>query len=370
MAEIIKPIDFPVFNNLRPLPETEEPKAAVEEGNGVIPQTVVIDPLEDLTEKKEEEVVVQEVVQEEVRQESTEEFDAASYFNLATTLGVLEIPEDFQFDEKDPEGSILKAAEYTAQINYAKAEQALLAEVQDKNLAGLIQHGIEGGKFADLEKYFSATKQEIDFEKIDLDKEENQIKVYKEYLKGTGRFTEDKINRFIDALQEEDGLLEEAQKAKDYFIQEAKSVKENLTKQAAEQNKAEQRLMQERQDQFMSTLTNSGFSKPQQQKILNSFNAVELDNGRKVRAFEKTLMEVQANPKHYIEFLVLLDEYDKEKGFTFKKAEKQKETEITKSVLEKLKEAAPNLGKGKTGSIEDRPIIPRENPYVKNIARY
>jgi len=189
MAEIIKPIDFPVFNNLRPLPETEEPKAAVEEGNGVIPQTVVIDPLEDLTEKKEEEVIVQEVIQEEVRQEPAEEFDAASYFNLATTLGVLETPEDFQFDEKDPEGSILKAAEYTAQINYAKAEQALLAEVQDKNLAGLIQHGIEGGKFADLEKYFSATKQEIDFERIDLDKEENQIKVYREYLKGTGRFT-------------------------------------------------------------------------------------------------------------------------------------------------------------------------------------
>ncbi len=372
MAQIIQPVDFPIFNNLRPMPEevaTEEPKKEDE----VSLHPIVIDPLEDpKAEVKEVEVEQEkeEIKEPIVEKTETDDFDPYAYYTLGTTLGVLEVPEGFEFDEKDPEGSILKAAEYTSDLNYRKAEEALLSEIQDQGLADLVKHGIEGGKFADLEKFFQATKQEIDYEKIDLDKEENQVTVYREYLKSTGRFTDSKIDKFIDALQDEDGLQDEAQKAKDYFIQEARSKKETLTREAQERSRSEQRMLQERQEKFMSALGSSSYSKPQQQKILNSFSSVELNDGRKMRAFEKTLVDIQTNPKHYIEFLALLNEYDNEKGFSFKKVDKQKETEITKGVLDKLREAAPTIGKGNRGAIEDKPIVPKENPYLKNITRY
>lgn len=370
MAEIIHPEDFPVFGATKKS-TTQEP---VQDDGGLRP--VVIDPNEEVVvPAQEEEIESPDGVEEEVEVEETvdhkqEDFDPKAYFELAASLGVLELPEGYEFNAEDPETSVLEAIEHTKKLNYQKVEEAFLNDVQDKGLAELIRYGIEGGKFADLEAYFNATKQEIDFERIDLDKEENQIQIYREYLNSTGRFTEKRINQMIEMLQEEDELGNEAHKARDYFIQEAKKQRENLSQEAANRAKEEERIIKERQKSFMTTLSSTGYSKPQQQKILNSFNTVELENGMKVRAFEKALLDIQNNPKHYIEFLSLLNEYNPEKGFTFNKAVKEKETEITKSVLDKFKEAAGHIGKGTRGAANDKPIVPRDNPYVKNIVRY
>lgn len=371
MAEIIQPEDFPVFG------ATKKPAAqpAEEIDNGLHP--VVIDPNEEVVVPAQEEEIETPDTVEETEEENeervddkVEDFDPKAYLELASSLGVLELPEGYEFNAEDPETSVLEAIEHTRKLNYQKVEEALLNDIQDKGLAGLIKYGIEGGKFADLEAYFNTTKQEINYEQIDLDKEENQIQLYREYLNSTGRFTEKRINQMIEMLQEEDELSNEAHKARDYFIQEAKKQRENLSQEAANRAKEEERMIKERQKTFMSTLSTSGYSKPQQQKILNSFNTVELENGMQVRTFEKALLDIQNNPKHYIEFLSLLNEYNPEKGFTFSKVVKEKETEITKSVLDKFKEAAGHIGKGTRAAAKDKPIVPRDNPYVKNIVRY
>lgn len=372
MAEIIQPEDFPVFN-ISTQPEDKE----VGKDNPHAP--TIVDPLlenEDDGVETPEEVEENEIEkpddsgEPQVEETTGEEFDPKAYFELAASLGVLDLPEDFQFNEEDPETSVLAAIDYTFQQNYKKAEEALLGSVQDSLVADLIKYGIEGGKFADLNQYFNVAQQETNYDALDLDDEENQIRVYKDYLNSTGRFTEKRINQMIEMLQEDDELSSEAQKAKDYFIQEARKQKENLSKAAKERQEAEERAAYKRQQEFVTALSSSGFSKPQQQKILNSFSTVELENGRTVRAFEKTLLEIQNNPQHYIEFLSLLNEYDPSKGFTHKKIAKEKETEITKSVLDKFKEAATHLGKGTRATANDKPIVPRDNPYVKNITRY
>lgn len=370
MAEIIQPEDFPVFSGI-----TQQDKD--EKDNPYSPE--IIDPSSE--KKDEDEIKTPEEPEdpeverpddsgEEVEETTEDSFDPKTYFELAASLGVLDLPEDFQFNEEDPENSVLAAIDYTFQQNYKKAEEALLNGIQDSSVADLIKYGIEGGKFADLNQYFNVAQQETNYDALDLDDEENQIRVYKDYLNSTGRFTEKRINQMIEMLQEDDELSTEAHKAKDYFIQEARKQKENLSKAAKERQEAEERAAYKRQQEFVTALSSSGFSKPQQQKILNSFSTVELENGRTVRAFEKTLLEIQNNPQHYIEFLSLLNEYDPSKGFTHKKIAKEKETEITKSVLDKFKEAATHLGKGTRATANDKPIVPRDNPYVKNITRY
>lgn len=373
MAQIIQPTEFPVFQ------ETEEGKPSPNEDP--ILGTVVIDPNEITPDEREEPEVEspddageESIENDEVNNppQDNEDFDVVGYFNLATSLGVLKLPEGFEFNEENPEESLQAAAEFTYQENYRQAQETLLNELQDPFLARLIEHGVNGGSFADLKEFFLTAQQELDYSNIDLSKEDNQVRVYKDYLNSTGKFSEARINQLIDLLQEDDELASEAEKARDYFIQESQKKQDNLNQQASQTRKGEEAAMRRRQEQFVGALQESGFSKIQQQKVLNSFNVVELDNGMQLRNFEKTLVDVQRNPRHFIELLTLLNEYDSDKGFSFARVEKQKETKATKAVLEKFKEAATHvsMNRGAKRSVEDRPIVPRDNPYVGNIKRY
>jgi len=378
MAEIIQPTDFPVFQ--APEKEVIQENNKLDNtptfsGTTVIEPEGVIDPEEETQDPVDNDEVYEE--DKEGYQDSkdtppAEDFDVVGYFNLATSLGVLKVPEDFEFDEDNPEESIQRAEEYTFMQNYKAAEEALFNEIQDPAIAKLVQHGIEGGKYADLKEFFIAVEKEQDYSSLDLSSEENQVKIYKDYLNSTGKFSDNRINQLIDLLQEEDELGAEAQKAQEYFIQESQKKQEQLNKEAVQKRKQEDVVMRQRQQEFMSALAQTGYSKPQQQRILNSFSPVELDEGVQLRQFEKTLVDIQRNPQHFIEFLTLLNEYEPSKGFTFDRVEKQKETKATKAVLQKFKEAAAHvsMNKGSRGSIEDKPIIPRQNPYVENIKRY
>lgn len=384
MPEIIQPTDFPGFTST-PASKVTEEDGEVQEGlrtevidpedTGTDAATNVIDPNEVIEETPESPDDADDTTEEvekpddsgETPTETSEDFDAKAYFEMATALGVLEVPEDFKFDDKDPEKSVLEAIKYTDSRKYSQAESAYLQAIEDAGLVELIEYGLQGGKFADLGQYFNSVQQETDYTNLDLSSEENQIKVYKEYLNSTGRFSDTRVNQMIDLLQEDDELGKEAQKAKDYFIQEAQKEKEKLAAESAARRQAEEATMKRRQTEFLETLGSSGYSKTEQQRILNSFATVEVDEGVTARAFEKTLMDIQNNPEHFIDFIVMLNNYDAKKGFSFDNVQREAETKATKTVLEKFKEATTHLGKGTRGSIDDKPIVPRENPYVKNI---
>jgi hypothetical protein len=392
MPEIIKPTDFPVFDiGNDNTPEQKGEETIVEPGT---PQggPEVIDPINDpkpdpttievddrpIDDEEEEEIFKKEEPgeSENLEVEAPEadengEISPIAQMQYALALGILEAPEGFEINEEDPETSAQELIDYNRNLNYSQAEQELLGQIQDPLLVDLIKHGINGGKFFDAKQFFEGTQQEIEYSQINLEEKENQVAVYRDYLKKTSKFSDNKINKIIDMLDEEGELQNEANNAVQFFVEDGKQRKEQAAQEARQRAEQERRINEQRQQSFMDSLTKSGYSRAQQQRILNSFNNVELENGQQVREFEYKMLQLQDNPDHFIEFLTLLNEYDPSQGFTYNRVERKKEATATKKVYERFKEAASYLPGGK-GHIsgENKPIVPRRNPYLKNVQRF
>ena len=346
------------------------------------PEIIDITPEEDSEETDDEEVDIEEDEEQDQENESDESdedddeededeySEARQYFEQATTLNILQTPEDFEWDENDPLGSIEKATEYTNQVLLQKVEENFYSQFKDPLLQQIVDTAIKGGSFLDVTELVNKTNDVSLYENMDITDEDDASKLYEEYLKETTKFKSSKINRLIDIAKEDDELVDLAAEAKEYFIEKNFQKIKQQVEQAEQMKKQQEQQAKQYWTGFNQTLESSNLNSSLKERVMNSFSLVE-NNGQKTLKYQDTFNRVSQNPQHFIDLLVFLNSYDPEQGFNFEREVKKVATKQANSFKERLEKAiTTKTSAGKSTTKNKSKIVPKKSDYQKNIRRY
>jgi hypothetical protein len=345
------------------------------------PEIIDITPEEDSEETDDEEVDIEEDEEQDQENESDESDDddeededeyseARQYFEQATTLNILQTPEDFEWDENDPLGSIEKATEYTNQVLLQKVEENFYSQFKDPLLQQIVDTAIKGGSFLDVTELVNKTNDVSLYENMDITDENDASKLYEEYLKETTKFKSSKINRLIDIAKEDDELVDLAAEAKEYFIEKNFQKIKQQVEQAEQMKKQQEQQAKQYWTGFNQTLESSNLNTSLKERVMDSFSLVE-NNGQKTLKYQDTFNRVSQNPQHFIDLLVFLNSYDPEQGFNFEREVKKVATKQANSFKERLEKAiTTKTSAGKSTTKNKSKIVPKKSDYQKNIRRY
>jgi len=345
------------------------------------PEIIDITPEEDSEETDDEEVDIEEDEEQDQENESDESDDddeededeyseARQYFEQATTLNILQTPEDFEWDENDPLGSIEKATEYTNQVLLQKVEENFYSQFKDPLLQQIVDTAIKGGSFLDVTELVNKTNDVSLYENMDITDEDDASKLYEEYLKETTKFKSSKINRLIDIAKEDDELVDLAAEAKEYFIEKNFQKIKQQVQEAEQMKKQQEQQAKQYWTGFNQTLESSNLNSSLKERVMNSFSLVE-NNGQKTLKYQDTFNRVSQNPQHFIDLLVFLNSYDPEQGFNFEREVKKVATKQANSFKERLEKAiTTKTSAGKSTTKNKSKIVPKKSDYQKNIRRY
>lgn len=345
------------------------------------PEIIDITPEEDSEETDDEEVDIEEDEEQDQENESDESDDddeededeyseARQYFEQATTLNILQTPEDFEWDENDPLGSIEKATEYTNQVLLQKVEENFYSQFKDPLLQQIVDTAIKGGSFLDVTELVNKTNDVSLYENMDITDEDDASKLYEEYLKETTKFKSSKINRLIDIAKEDDELVDLAAEAKEYFIEKNFQKIKQQVEQAEQMKKQQEQQAKQYWTGFNQTLESSNLNSSLKERVMDSFSLVE-NNGQKTLKYQDTFNRVSQNPQHFIDLLVFLNSYDPEQGFNFEREVKKVATKQANSFKERLEKAiTTKTSAGKSTTKNKSKIVPKKSDYQKNIRRY
>ena len=346
------------------------------------PEIIDITPEEDSEETDDEEVDIEEDEEQDQENESDESdedddeededeySEARQYFEQATTLNILQTPEDFEWDENDPLGSIEKATEYTNQVLLQKVEENFYSQFKDPLLQQIVDTAIKGGSFLDVTELVNKTNDVSLYENMDITDEDDASKLYEEYLKETTKFKSSKINRLIDIAKEDDELVDLAAEAKEYFIEKNFQKIKQQVEQAEQMKKQQEQQAKQYWTGFNQTLESSNLNTSLKERVMDSFSLVE-NNGQKTLKYQDTFNRVSQNPQHFIDLLVFLNSYDPEQGFNFEREVKKVATKQANSFKERLEKAiTTKTSAGKSTTKNKSKIVPKKSDYQKNIRRY
>ena len=290
-------------------------------------------------------------------------------FQEALDFGTFIVPEDFKFDGSEEKFN--EAVELT-QAHYAQeAETSLTSSIQDPKLKEIVDYGIKGGKFADIESFGQYQQIQNNFETADLTDEDVQKEVMRSYYQTTaGSLGADKINKLVDEEVDSGKLKEAAEQAQQWFINETTKEKTRLATEAKGKLDAEKEASKVYNQNFQKALNETKFQDNKKREIVGSFDQVKLEDGQELLKWHYNLMQVQSNPSHFIELLDILNTYNEEKGFNFTKIKNKVKTEETKSLFDKFKGNNESAASGSRVKKEQAQTGLLRNPvdrYVKKL---
>lgn len=133
--------------------------------------------------------------------------------------------------------------------NYLRdvVDQNSVPEYADERIQALDQYVKQGGRFED---FYTAQKQQLDYDNINLEDENNQRTVIRDLLRASG-YTEDQINTKIDRYESADMLEEEAEDA----LSRLKVIKQQETEMLQRQQEAARKQQEEETRNFYNTVS-------------------------------------------------------------------------------------------------------------------
>lgn len=290
---------------------------------------------------KETEDVVEE--EEEDEKDGSPE-DLNSYYDILKETELIVVPDDFEFD--GTEEGLQKAFDYTKEHNEMLAAQALWSRLPD-DFKPLLQYALKGGN--SIEEYMSAYSGAL--KDLSVSTPDDQRKVMAAYYKATSKYSDEKINKLIDRLEDDGDLETEAIES----LQELKDMQalqqEELMKKAEEDAK-NRRLQAAQQVQQINEAINAIPDTVRQNKIKAFFfNAVAKPNGGSATEFDLVLSSIKDNPQHLVQLADIFLEYDPKAGFNLERYVKQGKTQATKKLSALLEDKLNSKSKVKgTGS--------------------
>jgi len=230
-----------------------------------------------------------------------------------------------------------EAHEATIETYKASAYSAIMSALPE-NLQGLLQYAMAGGD--DYEQFLNQSAS------FDTDNIVGQEAVIRYFYKNTANWDDKKIERYIAKL-DEDELAEEAQdlsaqiEEANKAAQKAAIQKEEAARQAAiEQQKA-------LQANIAQTIEKAGYIEQARKSNIKNFmfNPVRRADGS-LTEYQRVLQSIQSNPDHLAQLADLLYDYDKEKGITYQRFEKNAKTTLTKDLKRHLEQSTSSKVNG------------------------
>jgi len=325
-------------------------------------------PLEALENEESEEpayVTEEDEDEEPTYQEPVAEEQMTDYVAGMIELGLIQAPEEFEFD-----GSEEKLNEL---IDYHKGRQTeqvqteFLNSINDPVLQSIIKFGLEDGKYGDLQNYISTHSATANLDSMDFSDDRVAENFVTQYYKNTTNLPDHKVQQLVEDDKDNRGLEDVAKEyAQNVKAQNAEYIGE-MEKQAKVQRKAEQDYQANYKQNFMKSLKDTNYAATKQQEILNSFQYVQLQNGATMPEYQYKTQAIQSNPEHFIQFLDLLAGYDPKTGFTLPENKKRVEKdEQNETVFNKLKKRT--AGGGRVGQ-QGNAYTPPRNPVDSRISK-
>lgn len=277
------------------------------------------------------------------------EGEPKSIFDVFVDRGILTLPEDFQYDET--EESLEKLLEYSSKVQREKALEAALDEFPE-DAKRLLEYARNGG---DINEFFNTKKQFEDLTNVDITTLENQKNLLTHYYKTTSKYTDEKINRVIDKLENMGAIEESAVEA----LEELKELKEQrLQDMIAEKQTAKQKAEEKTQEYaakigtVIESLDSDSTTKAKIKSLI--FDPVKTQEGV-VNKYYVTLSQIEEKPEHFVQLVELLADYDPEKGLQLTKIKQQAKSKGFEQVKNLLQRNLNNstVPKGNTGPSSD-----------------
>lgn len=304
------------------------------------------------TEEVEETEEVENEVEEKENEVPKEDADFYSAtFDLYKEKGFFFLPEDYKFTPT--EEGFEKALADSAEGFKESIFEELKAELPEKGLA-LLDYMRQGGEDIDQ---FIKVHTSPDYENVDLSSEVNQKMVVKTWLEKSTKWNEAKIDKHIQSLEITGDLETEAEEAKtglaELSITEKAELSKNAQAQARARKEAEAKAVEALNTAIKSNKDINGYPISEKDSHLVSFllKPIKLEDGTMTTAYNYKHAMLMRDPKFAILMAKLVNS-----NFDLTTLNNKKQTEVTKTVHTKLKEAMKHKGKvaaGQRGSDDE-----------------
>ena len=127
-------------------------------------------------------------------------------------------------------------------------KQNSVPEYADERIQALDEYVKQGGKFED---FYAKQQEAITIDNIDLEDENNQKAVVREFMKYSG-YNDEQINKKISRYEDNDVLYDEAEDALDRL----KEIRQKEVEESAKQQQLLAKQQEEQSKQFFNTVSN------------------------------------------------------------------------------------------------------------------
>lgn len=255
-------------------------------------------------------------------------------FNFFVENQYLNLPEDFEFD--GTEESMQKAFELDQQVRNTMAWNTLENSIQDPMVFKLIEYGINGGSFAEINNLIETTQAAIDVNNMDVTDPDQAEKILTKYYQEVSKFSPDRVKKFVALTKEQDILEEEAKVALDYYKDHYSKEQQRLEQEAKQKKEIAEQSFKEKLSGIQTAAKDLGYSGDVAKNVAmlvapvidteNGNKQVYKDNGQPMLWYEVVLDQIQENPLHLTQLLGILQAYNETDGLG-KSINQQKKTE-------------------------------------------
>lgn len=301
--------------------------------------------------KTSEDLFGQQTVSEEIEeQEKTLESDLS-------TLKYLEEVGIFTPREEDEEEDLsLEQARERLVERFEETIDTRLKEMLDEipsEAKRLIDFALQGGSIHEYVNQIARNSGTNLREGMDMDEEENQIKVVKSFLKNEGE-DDEFINTQIDILKESDRLESYAKNRYDKWLKDSEEEKENMVEQQRQAKIATAKTLQEDKKnltKFLNATDNVGglTTNRELKKDLPSYihdKNIKLENGVTISALQRDLFyELPKSQVGTLQLAILLKNRNEDGSFNFDSIKRELETKVTKDMKKDLRRSKTTSGK-------------------------
>lgn len=334
--------------NLEEIISFDDDLILVEEEENIISSTEEVTPnaADSSIEKPSvEEIIETPPVTTEDKKDLTPEAEQANSIFELLKESVLDLPEDFVFD--NTKDGIEKAIDLTFDNLKQKAQSSLLQSLSEEDRLAL-RFALQGnGSIKDFYNEFSPTQGWAD---VDLEDEVSQEYVVSQYLKQTTRYPEAKINLLVSQLKE-NGVLEKEAKENilELIVLEEEQLKKADEALTVREEKLRQDKEQERKEisQLVESLSIEGERKSKLKGFIN--NEMNVRKGYPSTShFLYTLRQIGQNKEHLVQLADILMDYTAEKGLSLDRITNKATSDSTSKIKEKLDSISFSPGNNNT----------------------
>lgn len=231
-----------------------------------------------------------------------------------------------------------------AQKTYAEQQLEQFFSSLPEDVAYAVQYSLTtGGNLSDFYRLYATMP-------TPPQDEESKKQVVAQYLQATTNFSPNKIEKVIDAL-EEDELEEEAQKAYEALVNSQKAYVERLHQQRLKEREQMAELYRQQLTSIKQAIDTSSYHPHKKSKLERFiFEPKKTTDGVKTQ-FQMVLEQIAQKPQHLIELADILTNYSSDKGFDLSSWERKAQSNVVARIKGTIpKEQTPKSSRTTTQS--------------------